>query len=80
MFFLNVSKRDPKAQTEIKDISYKYNKLPIIDQSKMGSDTLIQTVILKERINLMGTTIVDIEIELKMKISRMEHLESLKHI
>ena len=39
-------------------------------QSKRGYDTLIQTFILKEMINFMGTTIVKIDIELKMKISR----------
>ena len=46
----------------------RYNRLPYNYQSKIGYDTLIQDVILKELINIMGTTITDIDIELKMKI------------
>ena len=41
---------------------------------------MIQNVILKELINIMGTTKTDLDIELKMKISRIEHLENKKHI
>ena len=48
----------------------KYNGLPYNYQSKGGYDMLIQNVFLKEMINLMGTTIVDIDIELKLKFSR----------
>ena len=51
-------------------------RLPYNYQSKIGYDTLIQNVIVKELINIMGTTITDIDIELKMKISRIENLES----
>ena len=36
---------------------------------------MIQNVIVKEIINLMGATIVDIDIELEMKISRLKYLE-----
>ena len=49
-------------------------------QSKKGYDTLIQNFILRELINIMGTTITDLDIELKMKISRIEYLENKKHI
>ena len=54
----------------------KHNELPYNYQSKVGYDTLIQNVILKEKINLIGATIVDIDIELKRKISRLKYLES----
>ena len=37
---------------------------------------LIQNVILKEMINIMGTTKTDLDIDLKMKISRINYLES----
>ena len=57
---------------------HKYNRLPYNYQSKIGYDTLIQNVILKELMNLMATTIVDIDIELKRKISRIQFLESRK--
>ena len=74
--FINVFKRDPQVQTKLKDMLDKYNRLPYKYQSKIGNDTLIQNVILKEIINLMGTIIVYIDIELKMKISRIKYLES----
>ena len=52
----------------------RYNRLPPNYQSKIGYDTLIQIVFLKELINIMGTTITDLDIELKMKISRIKYL------
>ena len=59
---------------------YRYNRLPYYYQSKIGFDTLIQNVILKELINIMGTTITDLDIGLKMKVSRIEYLEKKKFI
>ena len=50
----------------------RHNRLPYNYQSKMGYDSLIQNVILKELIIIMGTTTKDLDIELKMKISRIE--------
>ena len=47
----------------------RYDKLPLIYQSQIRYDTLIQNVNLKELINIMGTTITDLDLELKMKIS-----------
>ena len=73
--FINVIKKDPKVRVEINDLLDRYNCLPFIYQSKIRNDTLFQNVILKEVKNLMGTTIVDIDIELKMKISRNKYLE-----
>ena len=51
-------------------------RLPHKFQSKTGYDCLIQNIILKELIIIMGTTITDLDIELKMKISRSKYLES----
>ena len=53
----------------------KYNKKPYIYQAKRAYDTSIQNRFVKEIINLMGATVVDIDIELKMKISRTKYLE-----
>ena len=53
-----------------------YNKLPYNYQSKTGYDNLIQKVIPKELINIMGAAITDMDIELKMKTSRIKYLES----
>ena len=74
--FVIVIKRDPKVQTKIKDMLDKYNRLPYNYLSKIGYDTLIQNGIIKEMINKMGTTIVDLDIDFKMKISRIKYLES----
>ena len=53
----------------------RYNRLPYNYQSKIEYDSLIQNVILKKLINIMGTTVTDIDIELKMKSSRIKNLE-----
>ena len=74
--FINVIKKDPKVRIKINDMLDRYNRLPYNYQSKIGYDTLVQNVLLKELINIMGTVITDLDIELKMKISRIEYLES----
>ena len=74
--FIILIKRDPKVQIKMRDILDKNTRLPDNYQSKKGHDTLIQNFILKEIINLLGTTILDIDTELKMKISNIEYLGS----
>ena len=54
----------------------RYNRLLLKYQSKIGCDTLIQNVILEGLIIIMVTKITDLDRELKMKISRIEYLES----
>ena len=73
--FIDVIKKDPQVRIKINDMLDRYNRLPEIYQSKIGYDTLIQNVNLKELINIMGTT-TDIDIELKMRNSRIKYLES----
>ena len=58
-----------------KDLLGKYNKLSYNYLWKIGYDALIQNVIPKEIINLIGIIIVDIDKELKKKISRKKCLE-----
>ena len=50
----------------------KYSRLSPNYQSKTGYDTLGQNVMLKELINIMGVVIIDMDRELKMKISRVK--------
>ena len=57
--FINIIERDPQEQKKIINFLDKIIKLPPLYQSKIGYDTLIQNVILKEIINLMGTTMVE---------------------
>ena len=54
----------------------RYNRLPYNYQSKIGYDSLIQNVFPKELIKILGTTKTDIDIELKMKGSRIKYVES----
>ena len=54
----------------------RYNRLPYKFQSRLGYDSLIQNVIFKELINIIGITITDLDIELKLKISRRNYLET----
>ena len=70
--FVNVIRKDPKVRNKINDMLDRYNRLPYNYQSKIGYDTLNQNFILKELINIMGTTITDLDIELEMKISRIK--------
>ena len=76
----NITKTDPQIRIEINDMLDRYNRLPYNYQPKIGYDSLIQNVIFKEMINIMGTTVTDIDIELKMKTSRIEFLEKEKLI
>ena len=73
--FINIIKRDPRVRMKMNDMLNRYNKLPCNYQSKIGYDTLMQNVILKKFINIMATTISDMDIELKIKISRIDYLE-----
>ena len=78
--FVNVIRKDPKVRVKLNDMLDRNNRLSYNYQSKKGYDTLIQNVILKELFNIMGGTITDLDIELKMKISRIEYLENKKLI
>ena len=78
--FLNIIRKDPKVRVKIIGMLDRYLRLPYNYQSKIGYDTLIQNIFLKELINIMGMTITDLDIELKMKISRIKYLENKKLI
>ena len=78
--FVNVIRKDPKVRVKINDSLGRFMRLSYKYQSKIGFDCLIQNIILKELINIMGTTILDLDVELKMKNSRIEYLENKKHI
>ena len=78
--FVNVIREDPKVRIKINDTLDRYLRLPYKYQSKIGYDSLTQNVILKDLLNIMGTIILDLDIELKMKISRIKNLENKKHM
>ena len=66
--FIKVNNKDSKIRIQINDTSDRYIELPYYYQSKIGHHILVQDVVLKELINIMGTTITDLDIELKMII------------
>ena len=70
--FIIVIRRDQKVLMKIKKMLDKYIKLSPYYQSKIGYDTLFQNVIPKDILNLIGSAIVDIHMELKMKTSRIK--------
>ena len=74
--FLKVNKKDPQIRNKINNMLDRYIRIPYNYESKTGYDTLIQNVVLEELIEIMGTTIADIDIDLKKKISRTNYLES----
>ena len=74
--FIKVIKKDPQVRIKIYDMLDRYNNLPYNFKLKIGCDSLLQNVILRELINMMGTVITDLDIELKMKISRIKYLEN----
>ena len=73
--FINIVKKDPEVRVKMKDMFDRYNKLLYNYQSKIGYDTLIQNVILKKVFNITGGTIIDLDLELKIKICGMKFLE-----
>ena len=78
--FVNVIEKGPKARNEINVMLDSYITLPYDFQSKIGYISLIQNVIQKELINITGMTINDLDIELNMKVSRIEYLKNRKLI
>ena len=74
--FINVIKKDSLVRIKMNDILDRYNRLPLKYQSKKGYDCLIQNVFLKELINIMGTTLTNLDIESKMKNSGMKISEN----
>ena len=73
---INVIKKNPKVRIKINDMLDRYNRFTLRNQSKIGYDTLIQNVLIKELLDILGTTITALNIELTVKISRIKYLES----
>ena len=65
--FINVIKVDPQVRVKKNDMLDRFNRLPYKYQSKIGYDFFIQNVLLKELINIKGTTVTDLDKELKFK-------------
>ena len=78
--FINVIKKDPFVCMKINNMLDRYNRLTYDRKIEIAYDNLIQNIILKELFNIMSVMIRDLDIELKMKISRIVYLENTKLI
>ena len=74
--FINVIKKDPFVCMKINIMLDRYNRLTYDHKIEIAYDNLIQNIILKELISIMSVMIRDLDMELKMKISRIEYLEN----
>ena len=76
--FVNVIKKDPLVCIKINNMLDKYDRLSYNHKIEIAYDNLIHNIILKELINIRSTMILDLDMELKMKISRIKYLENKK--
>ena len=75
--FINVIRKDPFECIKINNMLDKYNRLTYDYKIEIVYNNLIQKSILKELINTMSIMISDLDMKLKMKISRIKYLESV---
>ena len=73
--FINVIKKDPQICMKINNMLDRYDRLSDNHKIEIIYDNLIHNIILKELINIMGIMIIDLDMEIKMKISRIKYLE-----
>ena len=74
--FMNVIKKDPFVCMKINNMLDRYNRLTYDRKIEIVYDNLIQNIILKELINIMSVMIRHLDMELKLKISRIKYLEN----
>ena len=65
--FIKAIKKDQKTCNNIKIMLDRYMSLLYEFRSRIGYNSLIRNVILKELINMLCLIIVDLDIELKLK-------------
>jgi len=73
--FINVIKKDPQICMKINNMLDRYDRLSDNHKIEIIYDNLIHNIILKELINIMAIMIIDLDMEIKMKISRIKYLE-----
>ena len=74
--FINVIKKDPFVCMKKNIMLDRYNRRTYDRKIEIVYDNLIQNIILKELINLLSIMISDLDMELKLKISRNKYLEN----
>ena len=74
--FISVIKKDHFVCMKIKNMLDRYDRLTSDRKNEIVYDNLIQNIVLKELINIMSILIRDLDMELKLKISRIKYLEN----
>ena len=77
--FINVLKKDSFVCMKINNMLDRYNRLTYNHKIEIAYDNLIQNIILKELIKIMSIMISDLNMELKLKISRIKNLENISY-
>ena len=75
--FINVIKKDHFVCNKINNMLDRYNRLTYDYKIEIAYDNLIQNVILKELLNILSVMTGDLDMELKMKISRIKYFDSI---
>ena len=75
--FVNVIRKDLFVCMKINNMLDRYDRLTYDHKIEIVYVNLIQNIILKELINIMSILISDLDMESKMKISRIKYLESI---
>ena len=73
---MNVIEKDPFVCMKIKNMLDRYNRLTYDQRNEIVNDNLIQNNILEELIIIISIMISDLDMELKIQISRIKYLES----
>ena len=73
--FIEIIKQDVNIQKEISQTIDKYNKESFSTRSQIGQNSLIQSKVFKQAINIMGETISDIDVETEQKDTKIQFLE-----
>ena len=74
--FIILIKKDHFVCMKITNMLDRYDRLTSDRKNEIVYDILIQNFILKELINIMSILIRDLDMELKLKISRIKYLEN----
>ena len=75
--FINVIKKDYFLCMKINNMIDRNNRLTYDHKIEIAYDNLIQNIILEELIKIMSVIIRELDMELKLKISRMRYLKSI---
>ena len=78
--FINVIEKDKFICIKIKNMIDRYNRLTYDYKIQIAYDNFIQNIFSKELINIMSIMSLDLDMELKLKISRINYLENFFHI